>query len=102
MVLVDRSEQEAFVRRRWRRLYAEARRRGGRIALFGAGQHTRWLLSVLPTDQVKEVVAVFDDRAEPGQECNGVSVVRADSLPPGEIDLPVAAWSGGFTTGGRS
>ena len=62
MSVVNRTEQESFVLQRWRGLFAEARRLGGRIALFGAGQHTRWLLGMLPPELSGGVVVVLDRR----------------------------------------
>ncbi|MBI4718481.1 MAG: class I SAM-dependent methyltransferase [Planctomycetes bacterium] len=63
-----------YIREVWR-----ARLQGcNRIALFGAGEHTRWLLGIVQNLAPPEVVALFDDAADRIREIRGVAV-----LPPG-------------------
>jgi len=75
MPQVDRTQQRNFVLRRWRKLHDQAFRRGGGMAIFGAGQHTRWLLSEVEGEQTRNVVAILDDNDHCG-EIRGIPVIR--------------------------
>ncbi len=83
MPQVDRSAQRDHVLPRWRRLHSEIRRRGERLAIFGAGQHTRWLLSeIVGSDSASDIVAILDDKAEQGAAIGNIPILK-----PSEADL---------------
>ncbi len=76
MSSVDRSQQRAFLLERWRRISHEAKRRGHRLAIFGAGRHTRWLISELDDPAKGQVAVILDDGAHDGQSIDGLRVVK--------------------------
>lgn len=57
-----------------------------RIALFGAGFHTHWLLSIVPREQGPQVVAILDDFADEGRTIKGIPVLRAAGFDPKTVD----------------
>jgi ubiquinone/menaquinone biosynthesis C-methylase UbiE len=75
-----------FLRDLWRRLGAQA---GGRpIALYGAGQHTRFLLeTVLGIDDGPTVAVILDDEPGTRKEIFGVPVRRPRDAAPESVSL---------------
>ena len=73
---IDRSQQRGYVLERWRRFSHQAHKRGQRLAIFGAGRHTRWLISELDDRAKRQVAVVLDDRAHDGQSIDGLRVVK--------------------------
>ncbi|MCH7564412.1 MAG: hypothetical protein IH968_11375 [Gemmatimonadetes bacterium] len=63
---VDRSLQRDYVLARWSKLAATAAKKDKPIGVFGAGQHTRWLLGQLSLCQRGQIAVVLDDNATPG------------------------------------
>ena len=76
MAQVDRLRQREFVLKAWSALRDEAKRRGHRLAIFGAGQHTRWLLSELDQSDLSEIDVILDDNGQDGETIRGVPVRR--------------------------
>lgn len=50
-----------------------------RVALFGAGEHTRWILDVVTKLPGPQVTLLIDDRAEQIREVKGIRVVTPQS-----------------------
>lgn len=66
-----------YIREVWSNRLADCRR----VALFGAGEHTGWLLDTVGTIERPEVVTLIDDRGDRMREFRGLPVVvpeRAD------------------------
>lgn len=65
-----------------------------RIALYGAGAHTRWLLDLLDNnhlypDRISRIVAVLDDKADGNQLLHGIPVIRPSLFKGGKLDAIV-------------
>lgn len=76
-----------YVRTMWSLLH-ERLRGQGRFCLYGAGAHTRWLLSVTADLPRHSLYAVIDD--DPAcDEIDGVPVVEPDGIEVGAIDAIV-------------
>lgn len=57
-----------------------------RVGLFGAGEHSRWLLDVVGKLPGPQVVALIDDRADSIREINGIRVITPDRADPTSFD----------------
>lgn len=73
---------ETIVRDRWQRLADQY----PVIYLFGAGQHTQWLLNVVAETRGPKVAAVLDDSAVPGMTMRGYQVIRPSSTIASAVD----------------
>lgn len=74
-----------YVRTMWQ-LLRQRLGDAGRMCIFGAGAHTRWLLSVTADLPAPDIVAILDD--EPTDESiAGVEVRRPDAVDVDAIDL---------------
>ncbi len=72
----------AYIRELWRRLGREY----PRVAIYGAGKHTRWLLDFMrPLPAQPKVVAILDDRPVVAQ-MDQVPIRKTETLAPGECD----------------
>lgn len=60
-----------------------------RVALFGAGEHSKWLLDVVARLDGPEIVGLFDDRAEHIREFKGLSVVHPTNAAALQFDAIV-------------
>ncbi|HUU83730.1 MAG TPA: class I SAM-dependent methyltransferase [Phycisphaerae bacterium] len=60
-----------------------------RVALFGAGEHSGWLLDAVDSAGGAEVVVLIDDRAEQIREFKGRPVVTPDKADPSGFDAVV-------------
>lgn len=60
-----------------------------RVALFGAGEHSTWLLDVVSGLSGPKVVALIDDRADQIREVRGLPVVAPDAFARLEVDAVV-------------
>ena len=74
-----------YVRAVWRMLHARLAH-GGRLCLFGAGAHTRWLLGVTEGLPSPPVVCIVDDNPLEAT-LGGLPVCRPDEIDPGEFDV---------------
>lgn len=79
---------EQLVRTRWQSL-AGLNKRQARIALFGAGAHTQWLLSLVRNISGPTVEAILDDRAMPGLTIENIPVQKAETFDIATIDAIV-------------
>ena len=67
---------ERFVESSLRELFAKFGA-GARVALYGCGAHTEWLLDRFDALQKRgNVCVIYDDRAVPGSELRGIAVMR--------------------------
>jgi hypothetical protein len=73
----------------WLALGAEGHGRPFHVALFGAGQHTRWLLDYVADLPGPHVSCILDDGAEPGQRIAGVPIIPAYMLISDSVDAVV-------------
>lgn len=73
---VDRSLQRDYVLARWSKLAATAAKKDKLIGVFGAGQHTRWLLGQLSLCQRGQIAVVLDDNATPGSAIEGIPIAN--------------------------
>ncbi len=74
-----------YVRATWRWLHARLGA-SGRMVIFGAGAHTRWLLSATKDMPALPIEAILDDN--PVQDSiGGIEVRRPDTIGAEEIDL---------------
>ncbi|MCP4246940.1 MAG: class I SAM-dependent methyltransferase [bacterium] len=78
---LDRAFHEAYIRERVARIFAE---HPGSWAVYGAGQHSRWLMTILPESLRRRVSHFVDDHAAEGYAIDGVAVVRPDTIDPNE------------------
>jgi len=80
---------QAFLQRmvqcRWES-WATFEGRTARVALFGAGVHTYWFLSVVRNSKGPHVVAILDDFARIGAKVFGIPVIRAAGFDPSQVD----------------
>ncbi len=60
-----------------------------RVALFGAGEHSNWLLDVVRNLGGASVVALIDDNAEKIREVKGLPVVLPESVARLEVEAVV-------------
>lgn len=60
--------------------------RQARVALFGAGLHTHWLLSIVPHKRGPKVIAILDDFASSRCRIRGIPVVRAAEFDFHQVD----------------
>ena len=77
---------------RLREVLADCRARGEkRVALYGAGEHTHWLLRqpAWSEPDAPRPVAIFDDQPGKGETIVGVPVVAADELRLLQVDALV-------------
>ena len=74
-----------YVRAVWRSL---AHRLGdtGRLFIYGAGAHTRWLLTVTRDLPSPLIACIVDDHAPP-EKIDGIDVRRPDDVQAGETDV---------------
>lgn len=61
------------------------------IAVFGAGEHTRWLLDVVRRLPGPEVQLLIDDRAETIKEVGGIPVLRPEAALARRFDAIVVS-----------
>ncbi len=74
-----------YVREVWR-----SRLQGfSRVALFGAGEHTRWVLDLKERLAGPAVVVVLDDKADAIREIKGIRVVAPDRVDSATFDAVV-------------
>jgi GT2 family glycosyltransferase len=73
----------------WITLGASGRDRPMRVALFGAGRHTRWLLDFACDLPGPTVRFILDDRATPGQRLDGIPVIPPGVLCTDQVDAVV-------------
>jgi GT2 family glycosyltransferase len=73
----------------WITLGASRRDRPMRVALFGAGRHTRWLLDFVRDLPGPTVCFILDDCAAPGQRLDGIPVIPPAMLRPDQVDAVV-------------
>ncbi len=52
------------------------------VWLYGCGQHTLWLLSLLRRFDLPRPTGIFDDSATPGQDIDGIPVLKPDEVAP--------------------
>ncbi|MCG3130752.1 MAG: hypothetical protein FLDDKLPJ_01524 [Phycisphaerae bacterium] len=64
-----------YIREVWTTRLAGLRR----IALFGAGEHTRWLLDLVQTLPGPKIEFLLDDKAGAIREIKGIPVIRPDA-----------------------
>jgi hypothetical protein len=57
-----------------------------RIAVFGAGQHTKWLEQIAPASERFKVLAVLDENPAGKGPFWNLSVTDAASFRPSEVD----------------
>ncbi len=76
---------ETVLRDRWQLLAA----RYPVIYLFGAGQHTQWLLSVITNTRGPKIAAILDDAATPGMRLNGYPVIPPSTTTAEAVDAVV-------------
>lgn len=67
-----------YVRAVWSRL-ADRLSESGRLYIFGAGEHTRWLLAVTDDLSAPPIECILDDRA-PLDDVGGIKVRRPDDV----------------------
>ena len=72
----------------------ELSHRYGRVALYGAGKHTCWLLGLMRTaaqgeDEMPQVVNVMDDRGGECQPVWGHAVIKPQQLAAGHADAVI-------------
>jgi SAM-dependent methyltransferase len=79
----ERAMHEAYVRLRIGVLFKE---HVGHWAIFGAGEHTRWLVQSFGETLRRRVKCILDDAAEPGQRLGGISVRKPTELMTHEVD----------------
>ncbi|MEI6810218.1 MAG: hypothetical protein WCN95_15985, partial [bacterium] len=79
---------EGYAQNRWRELAGPARQ-SMRIALFGAGIHTHWLLGVVKNVPGPRVVAILDDFADTGNAIAGIPIERPVGFDVRRIDAIV-------------
>lgn len=78
---------EAYVQQTWRLLgYSNAQNQRLRIAIFGAGAHTRWLESVVKTIEGPVVCAVLDDKPEGSDLFWDLRTIHTNALRPEDVD----------------
>jgi hypothetical protein len=77
----------AYLRLRWRQLSVEEDIR--RAAIFGAGQHTAWLESVIGNTTGPEIVAVVDDNPDSKKSFFGQLPADAKTFDPATVDAIV-------------
>jgi hypothetical protein len=73
----------------WITLGAGGRDRPMRVALFGAGRHTRWLLDFVRDLPGPAVSFLLDDRATPGQRLGDIPVIPPGMLRIDQVDAVV-------------
>ena len=73
---VDRSLQRDYVLARWSKLATTAAKKNEPLGVFGAGQHTRWLLEQLSPCQRGQIAVVLDDNAKPGSAIEGIPLAN--------------------------
>jgi hypothetical protein len=75
---------EMYLRLRWRNLHQEHGIK--RVAIYGAGKHTRWMEWALRTEALPKVVAVLDD--QPTVQCSlfGLSPSSSRDFDPRSVD----------------
>jgi glycosyltransferase involved in cell wall biosynthesis len=77
----------------WLRAYLQARfdllfAKHEKLCLFGAGKHTRWLLSKATPEMTGRITAVLDDQTKPGMSIASIPVLAPDEMhSPGVIVL---------------
>lgn len=85
-------EQQLYFKRlvqcRWESFRYMAGRQT-RVALFGAGVHTHWLLQTVRKCNGPEVVAILDDFAKASIRIAGIPIERAATFDPGRVDAIV-------------
>lgn len=76
----------AYLRALWQRIASRAEERGTPVYLYGAGEHSRWWLSITDDLSMPQLAGFLDDEPS-GESCAGYPVVRASSaeLAPGTI-----------------
>ncbi len=79
---LSRIFHEAFVRERVSRLFRE---RPGRWIVYGAGQHSRWLMTILPEALRRRVTHFLDDAAPAGFTIDTVPVALPDEIDPSGV-----------------
>jgi len=66
---------------------------GAKVALFGAGTHTPWLLQQVAPLRNVEICCVLDDRFPPGGSVAGFPVRKPAELDPGSVDaVIISSW----------
>lgn len=69
-----------------------SRLKGSRkAALFGAGEHSRWLLDLVQGFDGPRIVCLIDDRADAIREIKGIRVVTPDECDPRSFDVIVVS-----------
>ena len=64
-----------------------------RVAVFGAGTHTPWMLEQVADMNGPAVCCVLDDRIPPGAKVAGLEVRRPTELDPSEVSVVVlSSW----------
>ncbi|MHC5110647.1 MAG: class I SAM-dependent methyltransferase [Planctomycetota bacterium] len=82
-------------RRRWHELADSG---AGRVAIFGAGVHTPWLLDAVRDIQGVAVACVMDDRIMPSELVAGLPVKRPTDMSPDDLDaIVISSWHQGPT-----
>ena len=74
-----------YVREVWTNRLGDCRR----VALFGAGEHTGWLLDQVQKLPGPKVVAIIDDHADRIREVHGQAVVKPEQADPSNFDAVV-------------
>lgn len=82
------SANEQLVLDRWQKL-AVKNGNAQRVALFGAGAHTTWLLKLVHRKVVPDIVAILDDNAMLGQTINKIPVLLPKNFDVVNVDVIV-------------
>ncbi len=82
----DRTAQKDHALNAWKKAVALANKRRCRLTLFGAGRHTRWLLSELSSEDRELISQILDDNPDIEPIC-GIHIQSPREVDPSDTPL---------------